>query len=65
MKDRDRLKKAERKLGEHIKVCKICINSIPTKIAGADIMGCSIAHQLNQAVEEISKGMRNTRRYYV
>ena len=54
MKDKDRLLKAVRKLTEHLKVCKVCANSILM----VDAPSCSIAHQLNQAVKEINKGMK-------
>ena len=56
MKIEDRLNKAERKLDEHIQVCKQCQNNL------YDItFPCSIAHQLDQAINEIKKQMRNTK----
>lgn len=57
MNDKDRLEKVQRKLDEHIKVCKICKVAVEQE----KVSLCSIAHQLNQSIIQIEKEMKKTR----
>lgn len=54
MEDKDRLKKAEKKLREHQDKCKVCDNSI----YDVTTPNCSIALQLIHNIDKIKKQMR-------